>query len=433
MRIAFVDTTVEKPPTGGCQTFLYDLATSLYSAGYEVHVVYQAGRDPSVTKRLFSKGVLTHHDLWTRWCLPEERAARVASWVHAQSIDVFVVSVSQDVGWLTLPLLDQKVTTIAIVHTDGPSFYKPLSHYGVLVDRAVGVSATICQRIVADCGIPAERVRRIPYGIIPAPISDVEHRWISSNPGPHVLRIGYVGRLDQIQKRIRDLPALLSELTRRRLSFHMDVLGDGQESKWLKQQILSAGLSHTVSFRGWQTPQQIRSHLLGLDALLLFSSFEGLPLALLESMSHAVVPVVTRISSGNAEIVNEGYNGYLVPVGDICAFADCLEILANSPRTLRRLSKSAWYSSHRYSMQRMVDNYINVFTVGSSTRTEIRALRPKIDYPLMLSCQSPYPRWIRRLKWGVFGTITLASGRIMASARVIVHALGALRGSLWRQ
>jgi glycosyltransferase involved in cell wall biosynthesis len=400
VRIAFVDTTLEAPPTGGCQTFLVDVTGALQASGSEVHVVYQAGRDRSVTERLAGAGVTLHRNPWRRWCTPEERAASVARCTRDRGIDVFVISLSPDVGWLALPLLDAIVTTVAIVHSDGSSFYRPLAHYAPFIDCAIGVSARTHQRIVEECGIPPERARHIPYGVQPARASEVSGRWEAVGRSG-LLRLGYVGRLEHSQKRIRDLPLVLSALASRGVPFEMEVIGDGEEAGWLRREVTGAGLASRVRFPGWLAPGEVRQRLLTLDVLLLLSAEEGLPLALLEAMGHAVVPVVTRIASGHTEVVRDGENGYLVAVGDVNGFADRLQSLAGDPQTLCRLRKAAWQTSQRYTVERMASSYVEAF--NGYAAASARAPRPSGPYPLMPSCRSRYPLWIRRLKWGVLG------------------------------
>jgi hypothetical protein len=44
--------------------------------------------------------------------------------------------------------------------------------------------------------------------------------------------------------------------------------------------------------------------------------------------AYALVSVMSRTESGNAEVVHDGENGYLVGIGDVAAFADRLTSLA---------------------------------------------------------------------------------------------------------
>ncbi len=148
MRFAIVDTTLTTPPTGGCQTFLEHLAPALESRGHQVTVLTEPGDEPGVADRLVSVGIRVLDDVWPRRFLPEARALRLADWCKRERIEAFVISVSRDVGWLALPHLDHVTRTAAVIQSDGPAFYGPLTHYGVFVDHAIGVSLEIFRRIL---------------------------------------------------------------------------------------------------------------------------------------------------------------------------------------------------------------------------------------------------------------------------------------------
>lgn len=65
------------------------------------------------------------------------------------------------------------------------------------------------------------------------------------------------------------------------------------------------------------------------DVTVLTSSREGTPNVLLESMGCAV-PVVASDIADNAEVVQTGKNGYIIPFGDVSGFThSVLELLSN--------------------------------------------------------------------------------------------------------
>jgi glycosyltransferase involved in cell wall biosynthesis len=58
---------------------------------------------------------------------------------------------------------------------------------------------------------------------------------------------------------------------------------------------------------------------------------EGLPMAILEGMTAGMAIVSTPVG-GIPEVVRDGYNGFLVPPGDIDALAEKLAVLAHDPQ-----------------------------------------------------------------------------------------------------
>jgi glycosyltransferase involved in cell wall biosynthesis len=399
MRFAIVDTTLTTPPTGGCQTFLEHLAPALESRGHQVSIVTEPGGEPAVADRLKKAGVRVLDDVWPRRFLPEERALRLADWCRHERVDAYVVSVSTDVGWLALPHLDRVTRTGAVIQSDGPAFYAPLAHYAAFVDRAIGVSRETCRNISSLCGVPEARTIRIPYGVERCSEVQLAGR-LAPSPNPSPLEMAYIGRLVHSQKRVLDLAPLVGELARRDLPFVMHLIGSGDDGPRLREELAQAGVGHHVRWWGWLTPSEVRVRLGQLAVLVLPSDVEGLPVALLEAMGQGVVPVATRIPSGNTELVRDGENGFLATVGDTKGFADRLEQLHRDRSLLARLRRAAWVTSADYSVQRMASAYEACFAGEGE-----RAPRPTGSFPVMPSCRSRYPLWLRKVKWRVFGAL----------------------------
>jgi glycosyltransferase involved in cell wall biosynthesis len=404
MHVVIVDTTFTTPPTGGAHTFLVDLSAALVSRGARVSIVSQPGPDQAIGRALLEGEAEVLMNLWQRQHLPEEKASRLANWVNQERPDAYVISASADVGWLALPLLDSWIATFTIAHNDVGAFYEPLKHYHPFVDCAIGVSETIHQKIVRDCGVPGERARYIPYGVQPVALEQLAERGSELD---RPLAIGYVGRIVQEQKRVMDFVPLVRELARRDVPFQLQIIGDGPERSELERQLKATGAAEHVEITGWLAPEQVKAKLRTLDMFLLLSDYEGLPVALLEAMAHGVVPVVTRIESGNAQLVRDGENGFVLPVGDTASFAACLASLAGDREALAAFAHAAWETTQEYSIEKMADNYARAFTEVAE-RVSARRERKGVgaNYPVMNSCRSKYPFWLRRIKQRV---VTLGS------------------------
>lgn len=396
MHVVLIDTTLTTPPTGGAHTFLVDLTESLIKRGWQVSVVTQPGAELAIASALKDRGAEVVIDLWQARHLPEEKAARLADWVNARRPDIYLVSASPDAGWLALPLLDSAIATFSIAHNDVGAFYEPLKHYRPFIDCAIAVSETTHQKLIKNCSVPLERARRIAYGV--RPLSAEELSMKSSAPG-QTLRIGYVGRVVQEQKRVMDFVPLVRALAQRKFSFELQIIGDGPERNVLQTAFAKEGLAGYVKFLGWLSPVRVREELRTLEVFVLLSDYEGLPVALLEAMAHGAVPVVTRTESGNTQLVSDGETGYVVPVGDINTFSDRLELLAGHRDQLIAMGRAAWQTSQRYSLERMTDNYVEAFQ-DTMQRVSARQQRQGLnrDYPVMSSCRSKYPYWLRKIK-----------------------------------
>lgn len=394
------------PPTGGAHTFLVDLCAPLAERGWRASFVTQPGPEQGIVSALRAAGGEIKEQLWPASALPEGRAERLAAWVNEVRPDAYVISTSPDAGWLALPLLDPDIPTLSIAHNDVGAFYEPLKHYGVFVDCAVSVSREIKRRTIEECGVPPERARRIPYGVDSLEEAEARARADSSVQGGP-LRIGYVGRLVQEQKRVLEMAPLVSELVRRGVDFELHVVGDGEARAALEAEFARRGVAGRVKFWGWLSAQEVKRRLKELDVFLLMSDYEGLSVALLEAMGHALAPVVTGIRSGTGEVVEDGRNGFIVPVGDIETFAERLERLAVDRPLLASLRAAAWEASRPYTVGRMTDEYVRCFGEAREINNTRGAQRRQPGFPVMPACRSPYPFWLRKIKQRVL----VAAGR----------------------
>lgn len=115
------------------------------------------------------------------------------------------------------------------------------------------------------------------------------------------------------------------------------VIGDGERASELRELATEIGIASRTAFLG--TRRDIRELLAGLDVACLSSVHEGVPIALIEAMAAGVPVVATHCGAIN-DIVEDGEQGYVVPVGDVDAFADRLATLAHSESLRRQLGKN---------------------------------------------------------------------------------------------
>lgn len=397
MKVIIVDTALMTPPGGGGKTFLA-LCRALIENGCSVSVVTQPGLEGSIVAALKAEAVPVIDTIFQPWHLPEQRGRALATWVNSESPDVYVISVSPDAGWTALPLLNPSIGTASIAHNDVSAFYAPLQHYGPFIDCAIGVSEAIRQRIIDLTSIPAERVRYIPYGVRLLSPSQIDELTRPSAGPDQPLRIAYVGRLVEFQKRIMDFVPLAEQLVKNGISFELNFIGEGSARSDLEAAFKRAGVEQHIKMWGWLRPAEVRQQQLRFDVFALLSDHEGLPVALLEAMSHGLVPIVTAIDSGNTQLVRHAENGFVVPVGDIQACVRALKTLAEDRKLLNRLKRAAWESVQEYSEQRSNDEYVECFTeLARTSKRRVNRNLPE-PFPLMPSCRSKYPIWLRKIK-----------------------------------
>lgn len=99
------------------------------------------------------------------------------------------------------------------------------------------------------------------------------------------------------------------------------VAGEGPLRKDLETSAAHLGLGDRFRFLGYRSdmPRIISA----FDIYVLPSLWEGLPLALLEAMAMGKPIVATKVG-GNAEVVQDGVNGFIVPRRDVAALREAL-------------------------------------------------------------------------------------------------------------
>lgn len=142
--------------------------------------------------------------------------------------------------------------------------------------------------------------------------------------------LGIVGRLVPV-KRVDLFIRIIAALNDRGYPCHGAVIGNGPLEEALKKLALELGVSNQISFKGFVNPamKEIRK----LDALIMPSDHEGLPMTLLEAATLGI-PVVAHNVGGIPEVLSGWKRGALVDEQTPSAYADkVLSILPRQART----------------------------------------------------------------------------------------------------
>jgi glycosyltransferase involved in cell wall biosynthesis len=177
-------------------------------------------------------------------------------------------------------------------------------------------------------GIPAAKIRVIPNGVdtaVFAPRPRAEARTELGLPadGPILLSVGALSPRKGHQRVIEVLPKLLA-MYPRLLYVVVGTAGvEGNTGPLLERLIDKLGLRDHVRLAGGRPHEEIARWLAAADAFCLATSNEGRANVILEALACGV-PVVTTDVGGNREVINDGTDGFLVPIGDSDALAGAL-------------------------------------------------------------------------------------------------------------
>jgi glycosyltransferase involved in cell wall biosynthesis len=124
--------------------------------------------------------------------------------------------------------------------------------------------------------------------------------------------------------------------------------GDGPE----REALTAAAAGAPVRFLGAVPHERIPELLRESRALVLCSTTEGVPNVILEALAHGR-PVIATPVGAVPELVQDGTNGRLVPVGDPAALAGALREMLDDP-TWRRMADAARPSVARFAWPDLV-------------------------------------------------------------------------------
>jgi alpha-maltose-1-phosphate synthase len=175
----------------------------------------------------------------------------------------------------------------------------------------------------------------VPFGS-PPPLSDPLH---TSSTGP--LRVLYVGSLGQR----KGLSYALDAVHRLGLQVSLTLIGRvaSPECRPLAAALRRHRWIETLPHH--LVLEQMRQH----DVLLLPSLFEGYALVISEALSQGL-PVITTPNSGASHTIRNGLEGFIVPIRNSFAIAECLQQLVDDRSKLfemrlaclRRATELSW-------------------------------------------------------------------------------------------
>jgi rhamnosyl/mannosyltransferase len=145
----------------------------------------------------------------------------------------------------------------------------------------------------------------------------------------------------------KDLPTLLAAV-RQVAGIEVWLAGDGP----LRGSLEAAVAGAPVQFLGAVPHERIAALLNDSRALVLCSTTEGVPNVVLEALAHGR-PVIATPVGAVPELVQDGINGRIVPVGDVAALAAAMRELQDD-EAWRRLAAVARPSVARFAWEHLV-------------------------------------------------------------------------------
>lgn len=219
-------------------------------------------------------------------------------------------------------------------------------------DRLIAVSQFVMNHAIADLNVPPSKIALIPNGVDTVSYSLGDQK--PSNPV-----VTYIGRLIGNKG-----PQYLVEAGLDILKNHPDtdiyIIGDGPLKERLVQRVASLKLEDRIHILG--SIPDILPILRMTTVFVRPSLTEGMSLAVLEAMTYGL-PVVASNVGGNAEVVENGVNGYLVPPADAKALAEVVGSLLDNRELASAMGENARKTVQKlYDWERIAEQTLELYT-----------------------------------------------------------------------
>ena len=141
----------------------------------------------------------------------------------------------------------------------------------------------------------------------------------------------------------------------------LHIIGNGAESNRILFTAYDLDIASQVVLHGKLPPTEVIQQLQQSDIFVLSSLSEGISNAVLEAMSCGL-PVVTTDCGGMREAVQDGVEGFVVPVRDPEAMADALHKLALDPHLRRSMGRAGRERVlAEFNSQQQIEAFVELF------------------------------------------------------------------------
>jgi glycosyltransferase involved in cell wall biosynthesis len=219
-------------------------------------------------------------------------------------------------------------------------------------DYIVGNSHGVADDLCKITRLPRERIRILYNPVVTPELREkaqaqLNHPWFEPGQPPVILAVGRLTKQKDFPTLIRAFAQVL-----RTRSAHLLILGEGPDRPALARLINQLGLEDDIAMPGFvDNPYAYMSR---ASLYVLSSQWEGLPTVLIEALYCGSPIIATDCPSGPREILENGKHGLLVPVGDVAALSQAIEVglAGKTPHP----TEASWLP---YSLDAVVDQYID--------------------------------------------------------------------------
>ncbi len=330
---------------GGVESWSYELAKDFRKSGYKGMYLTTDDMLSNIMDYTYPVCTLMNHD-----CGNEKERITVCVQKIIENLPCTIIcNFARQIFWaacIVRRLYPDRVRIIAVQHSDEELFYQSYSLWQEYIDKCMVISSRIEDKLLS-LGMEKQKICYLKWKV--SYEETLIRTWSKETMG---LQIGYAGRVTTIAKRIDLLLILAMKLKTKNIPFQINIAGTGDYSETLQKKIYDENIQNQMMLLGYINRKEIPDFWKKQDIMISCSEWEGHSISQSEAMAAGAVPVITDVS-GARDDVTDGYNGFVVPVGDVDALADRICYLYHNRDELVRMGKCAHNTI--YERQRNLD------------------------------------------------------------------------------
>ena len=196
--------------------------------------------------------------------------------------------------------------------------------------------------------------------VIPNPVADVP---VILERLPNEQRdkvIVTAGRLVP-QKNHEMLIKAFGKIADRFPQYKLIIYGAGELKEKLQLLTKELGISNRVVFPG--SVNDLHERIKNAELFVLSSNFEGMPNALMEAMAMGITCISTNCPCGGPkDLIDNGNNGYLIPVNDIDKCVDIITSVLDDKYEADRIGQNSLKTRDKYCSDVICSEWLNMVT-----------------------------------------------------------------------
>ena len=224
-------------------------------------------------------------------------------------------------------------------------------------NKAIAVSEDLVEKI-RSLGVNEDKIVHLINAVDtnrfkPSEDKSLRNEYQISNKEILILFVGYL----DVFKGIFEVIDAFYELYKKNNNVRLMMVGEGPKEEKLKQKVSELGLKNVVTFTGDIAPIKIHKYYQAADIFVLPSHVKGVPVVVIEAMACGLPVVVS-----NTEIIEDGLNGFLIPINNPEALTMKLDILINDKYLREKFSKESLKTiDEKFNIDKKVEKLIKLY------------------------------------------------------------------------